>query len=66
MNIRRATESDYKELMGLYNAFVGSERYSGLNNDSFAKVLAEPRSFVYVADDDGKLVDYGYHFVKNL
>jgi (aminoalkyl)phosphonate N-acetyltransferase len=66
MNIRRVLESDYKELMGLYNAFVGSERYANFDNDSFKRVLHSPRNFVYVAEDEGKLVGFASFSVRDV
>jgi len=58
MDIRRGEEKDYKELMGLYNLFVKSDRYSRYDNDSFARVRQNPNNFVFVAEDEGKLVGF--------
>jgi len=51
-------EGDYKELMGLYNLFVKSDRYSRYDNDSFVRVRQNPNNFVFVAEDEGKLVGF--------
>lgn len=58
MNIRRAAASDYAGLMELYNLFVGSDRYSRHDNDSFADVMDSDSHVILVADDDGTLVGF--------
>lgn len=58
ITIREAREADYKELMKLYDEFVEEERYSQGREDSFQEVLASTENFVYVAEDDGKLVGF--------
>ncbi len=56
MIVRLARESDYHQIMSLYNDFVGEDRYSKLENDSFSKVLNSTTNFVYVSEEEGKLV----------
>jgi len=56
MIIREAKKSDYKDLMGLYNGFVDTDRYSKYDNDSFDKVRKSDNNFIYVAEDNGKIV----------
>lgn len=58
MTIREAKKSDYKDLMGLYNGFVDSDRYSKHDNDSFDRVRKSDNNFIYVAEDNGKLVGF--------
>lgn len=58
MNIREAKQSDYHELMGLYNLFVGEDRYSRYDNDSFIKILNTQNNYIFVAEDSGKLVGF--------
>ena len=66
MRIRRAKNGDYIELMKLYNDFVGSDRYSKHNNDSFKKVMCNPKNFVFVAEDNGKLVGFATFSVRDV
>lgn len=58
MQIRLAKESDYEKLMRLYNDFVGDDRYSKHNNDSFKNVLNSPKNFIFVAEDKGSIVGF--------
>jgi len=58
MKIRPAIESDYSQLMLLYNGLVGNDRYSRHNNDSFQRVLKNPKNFVYITEDNGKLIGF--------
>jgi GNAT superfamily N-acetyltransferase len=64
MTIRPVSEKDYRELILLYNAFVGSDRYSKFDNDSFQKVIKSENNFVYVAEDKGKLVGFAAFSVR--
>lgn len=66
MLIRRAKETDYVELMRLYNDFVGSDRYSKHDNDSFKRVLNNLNNFIYVAERDGKLIGFATFSVKDV
>jgi PhnO protein len=58
MKIRRAVSGDYKKLMALYDAFMKVDRYTGLDSDSFEKVLGNKNSFVLVAEDRSRLVGF--------
>jgi GNAT superfamily N-acetyltransferase len=66
MHIRQAKDSDYIELMKLYNDFVGCDRYSKHDNDSFKKVMHNPKNFVFVAEDNGKLVGFATFSVRDV
>lgn len=58
MKIRPAKRSDYKQLVDLYNKFVGYDRYSKLDNDSFFEVLKNKKNFILIAEINGKLVGF--------
>ena len=58
MIIRQARPTDYKELMELYNGFVGENRYSNYNNDSFNKVIESKNNFIYVAEENNRLTGF--------
>lgn len=58
MQIRTAKESDYEQLMELYNLFIGEDRYSRHDNDSFQKVLTSEKNYIFVAEDAGKLIGF--------
>jgi len=58
MTIREVKKSDYKDLMGLYNGFVDSDRYSKFDNDSFEKVRKSENNFIYVAEYNKELVGF--------
>ena len=58
MLIRSVKESDYKNLMQLYNGFVGEDRYSKYNNDSFSKVIKSKNNFIYVAEENKQLIGF--------
>jgi len=64
MTIREVKKSDYKDLMQLYNGFVNSDRYSKHNNDSFEKVRKSNNNFIYVAEDNGKLIGFATFSVR--
>jgi len=64
MTIREVKRSDYKDLMQLYNGFVNSDRYSKHNNDSFEKVRKSNNNFIYVAEDNGKLIGFATFSVR--
>lgn len=66
MNIRRAEEKDYKELMPLYNGLVGEDRYSRHDNDSFATVLKNPNSFIFVAEDGGRIIGFATCSIRTI
>lgn len=52
--------------MGLYNLFVGDERYAGRDNDSFAMVLRNPADSILVAEDAGQLVGFATCNVRRV
>lgn len=57
ITIREAKEEDYEQLMKLYGHFEGDEkRFAGHDNDGFRKVMESSASFLYVAEESGKLV----------
>lgn len=66
INIREAKEADYKQLMELYNGFVGEVRYSGDDQDSFKEALASPNNYIYVAIDKSKLVGFVTFSVRTV
>lgn len=66
MLIRGARESDYVELMVLYNDFVGEDRYSKYDNDSFKEVLKSPANYILVVEEDGKLIGFATLSVRRL
>ncbi|HVZ11709.1 MAG TPA: GNAT family N-acetyltransferase [Patescibacteria group bacterium] len=66
MTIRLAEEKDYEEIMNLYNNFVGEDRYSKRDNDSFKIVLKSPTNFIFVAEDEGRLVGFSTFSVRNV
>lgn len=66
MKIRRTKESDYEQLMQLYNGFVGADRYSDHKHDGFKKVLKNPNNFIFVAEDSGKLIGFATFSVRDV
>lgn len=66
MTIRNAKQSDYEELMLLYNLFVGEDRYSEYDNDSFEKVLNSPQNFLFVAEEDKKLIGFATFSIRHV
>ena len=66
MIIRITQGSDYSELMLLYNGFVGEDRYSNHNNDSFKKVLKSKNNSVYVVEENKKLVGFAAFSVRTV
>ena len=64
MNIRTARNSDYKELMQLYNGFVGEDRYSKHNKDSFKKVSKSKNNFIYVVEENKKLIGFATFSIR--
>ncbi len=67
MNIRPAAKDDYERLMEMYNDFVGEDRYSRHDNDSFQQVIASPSNYFYVAEDvSGELVGFASMSVRNV
>lgn len=66
MKIRLAKLSDYKELMKLYNLFVGENKFNNKTEDSFEKVLKNKNSFIYVADNNNQLVGFISFSIKDV
>jgi GNAT superfamily N-acetyltransferase len=66
MQIRLAKESDYVPLMKLYNEFVGEDRYSKFDNDSFEKVIKNPQNFIFVSEEKGELVGFASFSLRNV
>ena len=66
MIIRRARLSDYEGLIPLLNDFVGDDRYSRRDNDSFAKMLRDSRSFVFVAKEKKRLIGFVTFCVRKV
>jgi GNAT superfamily N-acetyltransferase len=66
MILRLAKEADYASLMELYNAFVGMNRYSNHDNDSFMRVLKNPNNHVHVAEENGQLIGFVSFSVRDV
>jgi len=58
MKVRKAKKSDYKELMSLYDVFLGPRRFLKKGNDSFLRFIKNPKCFLFVAEDKGKIVGF--------
>ncbi|HZE87385.1 MAG TPA: GNAT family N-acetyltransferase [Methylomirabilota bacterium] len=66
MHIRLANDTDYEAVMNLYNDFVGNDRYSTHDHDSFKKVINNSQNFVFVAEDKGKLVGFATFSIRDV
>lgn len=66
MNIRKAYEKDYEELMSLYNDFIGEDRYSQFNNDSFNKVINSPHNYIYIAVENEEIIGFVTFSIRNV
>jgi len=64
MKIRSAQIADYKSLMTLYNKFVGSDRYSKLDNDSFKKILISKNNYIFVVEDKEKIIGFATFSIR--
>ncbi len=64
--IREAREADYNELLNLYNTFVGNDRYSKHDNDSFKIVLKDPNNYIFVEEENGKLIGFVTFSIRNV
>lgn len=64
MLVRSATQSDYEQLIRLYSAFVGDDRYSKPDNDSFEQVLNSQSNFVFVAAKAEKLIGFASFSIR--
>lgn len=56
--------SDYKQVIQLYNDFVGENRYSKFDNDSFKKVLQSPSNHIFVAEEGKKIIGFASFSVR--
>ena len=66
MTIREALSQDRTRLMELYNEFVGSDRYSRYDYDSFEKTLADPNCYIYVGEEDNQVIGFITFSVRNV
>ena len=66
MSIRKVKQEDYEELMALYNGFVGEDRYSKHDNDSFEKVLGSPNNHIFVAEEDEKIIGFVTFSIRDV
>lgn len=66
MEIRLATKNDYEQLMDLYNKFVGSDRYSRHDNDSFHETLLSSSNFIYVGVDGTSLIAFASFSIRKV
>ena len=57
---------DYAPVMKLMNDFVGEDRYSRHDNDSYKIVLKSPSNFIYVAEDKEEIVGFITFSVRNV
>lgn len=66
MKIRDAVKQDYGRLMELYNDFVGSDRYSSHDNDSFERTLDDPNCYIYVAEENNQIIGFVTFSARNV
>lgn len=66
MSIRKAKLEDYDRLMLLYNDFVGEDRYSRHDGDSYEKVLNSPDNSIFVAEEKGKIIGFATVSVRTI
>lgn len=66
MKIRLAKQLDYSDLMVLYNGFVGEDRYSKRDNDSFQKVLNDPNAYILVAEKNDKIIGFATFSIRTV
>ena len=59
MKIREAKKSDHGELIGLYDIFLNRK-----NKDSFFRILKDPKSFIFVAEEKNRLIGFLTFFVR--
>lgn len=64
MKIRLAKTTDYERLMFLYNGFVGEDRYSKYDNDSFQMVLNNPNASILLAEKEDKIIGFATFSVR--
>lgn len=58
MKIRQAEKTDYKKLMQLFNLFMEKSKFYKHHNDSFHKVLTDPKCLIFVAEEKSELVGF--------
>ncbi|MFC1626781.1 GNAT family N-acetyltransferase [Patescibacteria group bacterium] len=58
MNIRQAKLNDYDQLIPLLNGFVGEDRYSKKDFDSFETVITSQNNHLFVAEEQNVLVGF--------
>jgi len=66
LKVRLATDKDYKKVMKLYNDFVGEDRYSNYDNDSYQKVLQNSSNFIYIGEEDAQIIGFAAFSVRNV
>ena len=66
MDVRKATQEDYEELVILLNGFVEEDRYSKHDNDSIKEVLNSSSNFLFVAEDESKIVGFASVSVRRV
>ncbi len=66
MKVRLAKKSDYKEVMKLYNLFVGENRYKTPKDDSFNKVVGSKTGFIHIAEENGVILGYATLSIHNV
>lgn len=52
--------------MEMYNDFIGEDRYSRHDGDSFREVLESPTNFFYVAEIDSELAGFASMSVRRV
>jgi GNAT superfamily N-acetyltransferase len=67
MIIRLATLEDYLPVMNMYNYFVGEERYSNGDNDSFKQVLQSQLNYLYVAiSENNEIIGFASMSIRSV
>ncbi len=66
ITIRPAVLEDYDNIIPLFNAFVGEERYSKKDNDSFKKIIESDINFMYIAVDGEKIIGFITFSLRNV
>ena len=66
MKIRTVKEEDYQELMQLFNLFVGEDRYSRYDADSFNKVIRNPQNTIFIAEDERQIIGFATMSVRDV
>lgn len=66
ITIRPAELDDYEKVIPLLNGFVGEDRYSKHDNDSFEMIIESNSNFMYVAVDGEKIIGFITFSVRNV